>query len=161
MFDIKIHHDFRAPKQVIFDLLADFGNIEGWWPKNHPDHVIEKVINDGKGVDGGKGMGMTRAIYNRGFPNPINERLDWIDPDFYEYKLSVTDPHPIDMIEYSAVARFVDLPNGGCRMHYHSNFRTSSGKPDDSEAFLRGAYEFMFEGLEQAAERVLAAKAAA
>ncbi|MEX3785772.1 SRPBCC family protein [Paraburkholderia sp. BR14374] len=153
MFDIKVHHDFKFPKETIFALLADFGNIEGWWPTNHPEHAIEKVINEGSG------MGMTRHIYNVGFPNPISERLDWIDPERFEYKLSVTHKQPVDMIEYSAVARFEDI-EGGCRMHYHSNFLTSSGKPDESDAFLRGAYLFMFEGLEQAATRVTAAKAA-
>ena len=31
------HHDINSPRETIWQLLIDFGNIERWWPKVDTD----------------------------------------------------------------------------------------------------------------------------
>jgi uncharacterized protein YndB with AHSA1/START domain len=56
MVHLHSHHDINAPREIIWALLMDFGNIEAWWPKDAPI-AIDRVELEGRGV------GMTRHIW--------------------------------------------------------------------------------------------------
>lgn len=147
MHQIVTHHDFDAPAALLWDYLADFANIERWWPKDIPAVQIERVELEGDGI------GLIRHIYNKGYPAPVSERLDFQDPATLTYTLSIVGARPAGITEYQATGRIEALGEGRSRLHYSSVFATESGQPDEAEAFLRMAYALMFQGLESAAAR--------
>ncbi|ENO87287.1 SRPBCC family protein [Thauera linaloolentis] len=147
MHQIVTHHDFDAPAATLWAYLADFANIERWWPTARPEVQIERVELEGEGI------GLVRHIYNKGYSAPVSERLDFQDPETMSYRLSIVGQRPAGLTEYQATGRIEALGDGRSRLHYHSVFATASGKPDEAEAFLRMAYALMFEGLAEAAAR--------
>lgn len=144
---ICIHHDFDAPAALIWDLLADFADIERWWPTDDEAVMIERVDLEGEGI------GLTRHIYNCGFPAPVSERLDYQDPASLTYKLSIVGERPAGLTVYQATGRVETLPGERCRLHYRGEFSTQPGRAQEAESFLRGAYALMFKGLEQTVTR--------
>ncbi|MCO6056891.1 SRPBCC family protein [Pseudomonas sp. MOB-449] len=145
---ISIHHDFTAPAELLWELLADFADIQRWWPTDDEAVMIERVELEGEGV------GLIRHIFNRGFPAPVSERLDYQDAAGMIYRLSIVGARPAGLIAYQATGRVEPLADGGCRLHYHGEFQTQPGCEGDAELFLRGAYGLMFKGLGQTLERL-------
>lgn len=141
---IDAHHDFDVPLDSIWDLIVDFGNIERWWPKDGSVD-IERVELEGHGI------GMIRHIYNKGFPHAVSERLDSLDSDTKTYQLSIVGIRPAGIVEYQATGRLTTLENGGCRLSYHSEFKTEPGRIEEARQFLLGAYALMFKGLAETA----------
>lgn len=146
MHEIRVSHDYCHSPEKLWEILADFGNIERWWPENTGGIKIKRVELEGEGI------GLTRHIYNEGFEHAISERLDYLDPENHVYKLSMVGNIPAGITEYQATGTISETP-GGCKLGYVSRFSTETGEPDVAEAFLRGAYELMFQGLEQALDR--------
>jgi len=144
MHQITVHHDFDTSTDVLWDLLSDFAHIERWWPKDIPAVQIERVELEGEGI------GLTRHIYNKGFAAPVSERLDFQDPATLTYKLSIVGQRPVGITAYQATGRIEPLPDGRSRLNYTGEFTTESGKPEEAEAFLRMAYDLMFQGLSAA-----------
>ena len=124
----------------------DFGNIEAWWPKNAPID-IERVELEGSGV------GMTRHIYNVGFDTSVSERLDALDVENFSLKLSIVGERPAGLLHYQATGKLTALDDGGCRLTYDSEFLAEQGGEDDAKAFLLGAYELMYLGLDGVANQ--------
>ncbi|VVO78108.1 hypothetical protein PS874_01522 [Pseudomonas fluorescens] len=147
MLHIDVHHDFNVPAGMIWELLADFADIERWWPTDDEAVMIERVEREGEGI------GLIRHIYNRGFPAPVSERLDSQDPANMSYQLSIVGERPAGLSRYQAVGRIEPLGNGRCRLHYCGEFTTQPGRAQEAEAFLRGVYALMFKGLTQACAR--------
>jgi carbon monoxide dehydrogenase subunit G len=140
---VKLHsyHDISAPRDTIWELLIDFGNIEAWWPKNSPID-IDRVELDGSGV------GMVRHIYNAGFTNAVSERLDSLDLEKHTYILSIVGNRPAGLLHYQATGKLTALGNDGCRLTYDSEFLAEEGREDEARQFLLGAYELMYAGLD-------------
>ncbi len=147
MHRIVTHHDFDAPASMLWDYLADFANIERWWPTDMPMVQIERVELEGEGI------GLVRHIYNKGFAAPVSERLDYQDPATMTYKLSIVGQRPAGLTAYQATGHIEPLGQARCRLNYAGEFATASGAPDEAEAFLRVAYDLMFEGLKRAVAR--------
>lgn len=139
-------HEFDAPAAALWDLLQDFAGIERWWPADDPAVRIARVEVDGNGA------GMVRHIYNDGYPEPVSERLDFIDAKGRTLKLSIVGKAPAGITHYQAIGRVEPLADGRCRLDYASEFE--SRWPDDAEAWLRMAYGLMFRGLAAAAEKI-------
>ena len=147
MHRIEVYHDFAAPAATLWEMLADFGNIERWWPQDEPSVQIERVEFEGNGI------GLTRHIYNRGFAAPVSERLDFQDSQTLLFKLSIVGERPAGLTEYQATGQIEALAPTRCRLNYSSAFTTASGRPEEAEAFLQVAYALMFKGLTQAVQR--------
>lgn len=150
MLHICVHHDFDAPAALMWELLADFANIERWWPTDEEAVQIERVELEGEGI------GLIRHIYNRGFPAPVSERLDAQDPANLSYQLSIVGERPAGLTSYQATGRIEALAEDRCRLHYRGEFTTAPGRSQEAEAFLRAAYALMFKGLGQASARLCA-----
>ena len=146
MVHLHSHHDINAPRETIWALLMDFGNIEAWWPKDAPIE-IERVELEGSGV------GMTRHIYNVGFGTPVSERLDALDTKNFSLNLSIVGERPAGLLHYQAMGKLTTLDDGGCRLTYDSEFLAEAGGDDDAKAFLLGAYELMYQGLDGVANQ--------
>lgn len=143
MNEIRISHDYCHDAQSVWELLEDFANIERWWPKGDGAIRIEKVVLEGEGI------GLTRHIYNEGFPHAISERLDYLDPENRVYKLSMVDEIPAGITEYQATGKIVETDKG-CRLEYFSQFSADEKAVDTAREFLLGAYDLMFNGLDEA-----------
>ena len=142
MPSIEAQHDYPLTPQPLWDLIADFGNIEAWWPKGAPI-AVERVELEGEGV------GMTRHIYNQGIPAPVSERLDALDKDNWSWRLSIVGQRPAGLTAYQAAGRIEPLPDGGCRISYHGEFEAEPGREEEARQFLLAAYQLMFIGLKQ------------
>lgn len=147
MHTITTHHDFDATPAVLWDYLQDFAHIERWWPTHDPAVLIDRVEMVGAGI------GMVRHIYNKGYPEPVSERLDYLDAESMTYKLAIVGQAPVGITHYQATGRVEPLAGGRARLNYASEFATVSGKPDEAEAWLRMAYDLMFKGLAAAVAR--------
>ncbi len=143
---IDIHHDCQADPDAIWRLIADFGDIEAWWPAGGAVQ-IERVVVEGEGI------GTTRHIYNAGMPAPVSERLEGLDRDNLAWKLSIVGDRPAGILRYQAQGKLTSLPDNVCRISYHGDFDAQPGREDEARQFLLGAYQLMFEGLAEAASR--------
>lgn len=147
MHRITTSQEFETSSETLWDLLQDFAHIERWWPTHDPAVQIDRVEVEGEGI------GMVRHIYNQGYPDPVSERLDFLDPASMTYKLSIVGKAPVGITRYQATGRIEPLASGRCRLSYASEFATASGLSDDAEAWLRMAYDLMFKGLAAAVAR--------
>lgn len=150
MHTIKTSHEFDAPATLVWEMLQDFAHIERWWPTHDPAVQIDHVDLEGEGV------GQVRHIFNVGYPDPVSERLDFLDPASMTYKLSIVGRPPMGITHYQATGRVESLGAGRSQLHYSSAFTTESGKPDEAEAWLRMAYALMFRGVADAVARATA-----
>jgi uncharacterized protein YndB with AHSA1/START domain len=141
---IRTYHVFEASAAKVWDLLADFGAIQQWWPTEGP-LTIERVELEGRGV------GMIRHIFNRGATHQVSERLEQLDPDERILKLSILGRDCGRTPWYQATARIVDLETDRCRLDYESGFRTPRGRENQTREGILLAYRTMFSGLQNAA----------
>jgi hypothetical protein len=135
-----------GPAGRVWELLADFGNIQAWWPEDGPVQ-IERVELEGQGI------GMIRHIYNKGMPQCASERLDLLDPASKTLVLSIVGRRPGGMTAYVATSRLTDLGLDSCRMEHRALVTTEPGREKSVERFLCQAYELMFRGLNAAVAR--------
>lgn len=148
MLHIETYQDLDAPAAMVWALLADFADIEKWWPSDDETVMIERVELEGEGI------GQIRHIYNRGFSMAVSERLDYQDPESLTYKLSIVGDRPVGILSYQATGWITALSDAQCRLSYRGEFATQPGQAKEAEAFLRGAYALMFRGLAQACQRI-------
>lgn len=132
-----------APAARVWTLLADFGNIQAWWPRDSALQ-IERVVLEGEGI------GMVRHIYNHGVPQCASERLDLLDPQTFTLVLSIVGQRPGGITAYVATSRLVPLGESACRMEHRALVTTLPGRERAVERFLQQAYAGMFAGLQAA-----------
>jgi uncharacterized protein YndB with AHSA1/START domain len=145
MHTIDVHYVMQAPLERVWAYIADFGNIEAWWPAGQV--AIERVELEGEGI------GQIRHIYNVGYPDPNSERLDFLDPASHMWKLSLVGRRPAGILQYQATGNLTPLGPGTCRITYHSEFEVAEGMAETATAFLTAVYKMMFRGLEAAGRR--------
>jgi hypothetical protein len=136
--------DIAAPAPRVWALLADFGNIQAWWPRDSALQ-IERVELEGEGI------GMVRHIYNHGVPQCASERLDLLDPQTFTLVLSIVGQRPGGITAYVATSRLLPLGESACRMEHRALVTTVPGRERAVERFLQQAYAGMFDGLKAAA----------
>ena len=143
---IDVSYEIHAPKASVWDLIADFYNIESWWP-NPSDVKIERVEIEGEGIGG------IRHIFNEGFENAVSERLDYLDEEAGLWQLSIVCDRPFGLTQYQATGKLEELDSTRCRLTYNGEFETEPGREDEARAFLVACYDFMKEGLETVAQQ--------
>jgi hypothetical protein len=145
METLDVHFDMPVPASAVWPLIANFADIEAWWPKGGPVD-IERVVVEGAGI------GVVRHIHNVGFTDAVSERLDFLDADNLVWKLSIVCDRPAGLMAYQATGRLLPLDDQHCRMTYHAEFEVEEGRVDEARSFLLGAYDLMFQGLLAAAK---------
>lgn len=131
------------PVDSVWRLLADFGNIEAWWPRHGPLQIDHVVLE-------GQGIGMIRHIYNKGMPTCASERLDLLDPESRTLVLSIVGQRPGGITAYVAISRLLPLDADSCRIEHRGIVTTEPGREKAVERFLYQAYDLMFDGLKTA-----------
>ena len=138
--------DIAAPAARVWAILADFGNIQAWWPRDGALQ-IERVVLEGEGI------GMVRHIYNHGVPQCASERLDLLDPQTHTLVLSIVGQRPGGITAYVATSRLLPTGPSACRMEHRALVTTLPGRERAVERFLQQAYAGMFAGLQAAVAR--------
>lgn len=147
MAEVTLSAELEAPAAAVWELLADFGNIQRWWPDDGPI-LIERVDIEGSGI------GMIRHIYNKGVKGCISERLDLLDPATRTWLLSIVGTRPRGMTAYVAEGHLVELGPGRCRIDYRANVTSEAGREEQVRKGLLFTWPLMFRGLEQAAQKL-------
>ncbi len=143
MQTIDTFHDFSASRDAIWSLLADFGNIQRWWPPGLAVDIDHVEIE-------GNGVGMIRHIYNVGFPSAVSEQLLSIDPSSYSFSLAIVNDRPAGVVKYKASGKLRIVDGGKCRLSYRGEFETEPGREQEARDFFNAAYAMMFTGLAKA-----------
>jgi len=135
----------EASAEAVWSLLADFGNIEAWWPKDGKIRIEEVRVE-------GNGIGTVRHIKNVGVESPVSERLDYLDPAAMTWMLSIVGQRPAGITAYVAIGQLTPLTPNRCRVDYRCYVTTEPGKEQRIEDVLRYTWTIMFDGLEAAAK---------
>jgi hypothetical protein len=143
MPEVKTTQDLAAPADAVWGLLADFGAIDRWWPRE--PMPIESVTIEGEGI------GMVRHIRNAGVPQPVSERLDFLDPASRTLVLSIIGQRPPGIAAYVAEGRVEAIDATSCRIHYRALVTTEPGLEDSVRRGLLKTWARMFRGLEATA----------
>lgn len=146
MPEIATSQDLDVPADAVWNLLADFGAIQRWWPAECPA-PIDRVEVEGTGI------GMVRHIYNRGASHAVSERLDYLDAPARRLVLSIIGTRPVGITAYVAEGHVETLDADRCRIHYRALVTTGPGLEDRVARALQRTWALMFGGLEAAARR--------
>jgi hypothetical protein len=147
--EIRVSAELAAPADSIWQLLADFGNIQRWWPEGGAIRIEDVQVE-------GQGVGMIRHILNQGARDRVSERLDCLDPTSRTLVLSIIGTRPSGITAYLAEAHIVELDATRCRMDYRALVTTTPGREERIRDGLGKTYEMMFAGLQAAALRTQA-----
>jgi len=139
MPEISTSEIIEAPADSVWALLADFPEIQAWWPADGGIR-IERVVCEGEGI------GMIRHVYNAGVRSPVSERLDFLDPESRILMLSIVGNRPGGITAYVATARIVELDAGRCQVDY-ANVTTEPGREAKVVNDIRFTWSLMFKGL--------------
>jgi hypothetical protein len=128
---------FPVAAQRLWELVADFGNVEEWWPAG----MLEKVEVTGEGV------GMVRSIHTI-IGIVLEEKLTAIDDEKRVLNLSIVGNLPAGIAGYKATGSVTELGDDECRLEWEGRYQV----PGEDEAagarqFIEGAYAAMFQGL--------------
>jgi uncharacterized protein YndB with AHSA1/START domain len=146
--EIRVSADLAAPADSIWELLADFANIQRWWPDDGVIRIDDVQIE-------GQGIGMIRHIQNRGARHRVSERLDFLDPETRTLVLSIIGTRPSGITAYVAEGHVVELDATRCRMFYRVLVTTTPGREQQIRDALEKTYQMIFAGLQAAALRLL------
>lgn len=129
--------EYPVPAQKLWDLVADFGGVEDWWPAG----MLTKVEIEGEGV------GMVRSIHTI-VGIVLHEKLESIDHEKRVLTLSIVGDLPAGMQEYNATGSVAEAGDGTCVLTWEGHYQVP-GADDETGArlFIEGAYGAMFAGL--------------
>ena len=83
--------NISAPADDVWEVIADFGAIERWWPAG----LLSNVEIEGAGI------GMVRALHTT-IGIVLRERLDALYPDEHRIELSISGDLPVGITDYTA-----------------------------------------------------------
>lgn len=130
MIDFTLQRELDHPVDKVWDLLADFGNME--WASGLQRVEVE-----------GSGPGMVRRIV-MGEDLVIEERLETLDHAARHLTYTIPGNNPMPVTDYNAGAKVTDLGGGRCRVDWFCQAKPLEGiDPAEAEATVRGAYEMM------------------
>ena len=84
MKTVRVAQHFRAPRQVVWDMLTDHQRLPEWTP-------LKRVTLDKEGTDHRDGVGAVRRMSGAG-PTILEEVLAFDPPSSYEYTLRAGAP---------------------------------------------------------------------
>lgn len=129
--------EFPVPAQTLWDLVADFGGVEEWWPAG----MLNKVEIEGDGV------GMVRSIHTI-IGIVLHEKLESIDHDARALTLSIVGDLPAGMQDYNASGSVSESGDGACTLRWEGRYQVpDAGAEEGARQFIEGAYAAMFMGL--------------
>lgn len=129
MVEVEIEREYEFAADVVWALLADFGNVS-WIPG------IEKVDLEGEGV------GMVRHLTVPVFPQ-LHERLEAIDHGAKVLEYSIPAVEYISVKNYGARAQVVDQGRGRCRVLWSCKAEAEGASEAEASEKTKAFYEAM------------------
>lgn len=141
MIDVESHRaeDMPVAAGAVWDVIADFGSLGDWWPAG----LLEGVDVEGDGI------GMVRHIRTV-IGLTLSERLDALDPEARQLRLSITGDLPANMAGYHATGQVFETGADSSRLEWTGRYQVE--REEDAagaRAFLEGAYATMFRGIRE------------
>jgi hypothetical protein len=131
--------DFPVAAQKLWDVVADFGAVEDFWPAG----MLTKVEIEGQGV------GMVRSIHTV-VGIVLHEKLESLDPAGRELKLSIVGDLPAGMEGYRARGQVVEKGPDECTLVWEGHYSVPDAESEGgARGFIEGAYGAMFAGLRE------------
>jgi hypothetical protein len=129
--------EIPVPARAVWELIADFGEIESWWPEGG----LDKVVNHGEGI------GMVREIHTS-FGMTLSEKLEALDAASMQLELTIVGDLPAGITNYRAVGRVRARGDGACELEWRGHYAVSDPEQEaPARAFIEGAYAAMFTGI--------------
>ncbi len=119
MPELTVNADINAPAEVVWAILADFGDIS-WIP------LAEKVEVSGKGV------GMSRSIYGGG-DRPVVETLTSVAPERMTLGYEIAD-NPLPVSRFEALVSVAAQSPGSSTLTWKVDYDASGDNEDDVKA---------------------------
>jgi hypothetical protein len=117
---LTVNAQIDAPPDVVWSMLADFGDV-GWIP------MATRVDVRGQGV------GMSRSIYGGG-ETPVVETLTSIEPEQMKLGYEITDnPLPVSRFEALVSVTPAQSP-GSSTLTWEVDYDPAGDTPDDAKA---------------------------
>ena len=131
----------ELPRTVVFDILADFGNIGERSPA-----AIESATTSGTGV------GMLRHIIVRGMAEPVVERLEFLRrPELISYSIVNDSPLPVD--RYHSIIELAERSPASCEVVWSSHWIARGRSEAEVRALIETMYRSSLDGLVDYARR--------
>jgi carbon monoxide dehydrogenase subunit G len=131
MVKVSIEREFDSPAEVLWAMLADFGDIS-WIPG------IDSVELEGEGV------GMIRYVTTAGLPT-LAERMEAIDHQQMILDYSIPSVAYMQVKNYSARAQVSDLGDRRCRLHWTCECEADGIEEALATANTEGFYEMIMQ----------------
>ena len=128
MARVEVRDEIDAPREVVWDLVSDFGGVKRISPE------VESCVLDGQGV------GAVRTINTQGIV--IKERLESLDGKNYTFSYSIVEG-PIPFTNYLAHVELTPSGPSRTKINWSGSFEPA-GVPEDT---LRQLVETIYRGL--------------
>ncbi len=131
MIEVHVTRNFDFPAQRLWDLLADFGNIN-WAPG------IERVELIGEGI------GMIRRLHMANIP-AIDEQLTERDAQQRVLAYRIPQGLPMPLEDYSVRAVVSALDDRRCSVHWRGRAVPLGVSQEEASSMLKGTYEMLLQ----------------
>ena len=129
--------DIPAPVEDVWEVVADFGGIERWWPVG----LVSKIEIEGAGI------GMIRSLHTT-IGIVLRERLDALYPDEHRIEMSIFGDLPVGITAYTAAGAVIARGTSACRIDWTGRYEVpGKGAERAAREFVEGAYTAMFRGI--------------
>jgi carbon monoxide dehydrogenase subunit G len=137
MARVEVQDEIDAAKEVVWDLVSDFGGVGRISPEVQSCEVE------------GVGVGAVRTINTSGVV--IRERLEALDGKTYTFSYSMLDG-PIPFKDYVAHVTLSDAGPQRTRIKWAGSFEPLAGMPAEQlEQLVQGIYRGLIAGVKKAA----------
>jgi hypothetical protein len=140
MIEVLVSRDCDFSAEIVYELLADFGNTS--WMKG-----VAKTEVDGDGV------GMVRNIYPDPNAPPVREMMTERDDLARKVAYTITEGNPLPVDDYNAFVRVTNA-GSGCRIEWAGSFEAKGVDEATAKQTVEGMYgvliDWVIEALGQA-----------
>lgn len=137
MIEVLVSRDCDLSAEVVYEMLADFGNTS--WMRG-----VAKTEVDGDGV------GMVRSIYTTPDGSPVCEKMTERDDLARKVAYTITEGNPLPVENYNAFVVVSEVGNG-CRIDWAGNFEAKGVDDATAKSTVEGMYGVLIEWLVEGA----------
>ncbi len=128
MVEVSVSADFDVPEQRLWELVADFGNVD-WIPGMAQNVRVE-----------GSGPGMVRFIPMG--EKEVHEKLESLDESQHQIEYTIPKNIPFPVSDYRATMK-VDAAGAGSRLTWKCTCNPDGTSEAEAEQTVRGLYDMM------------------
>jgi len=127
MSEIVVKQEVAASADAVWDLVKDFGGVQGW------SSAIQSCEVEGDGIGAVRTLGIGQGP-------PIRERLESHDDGAKSFSYSIIDG-PLPVENYLATLKVHDRGADRCEVEWGSQFDPKGLAEEQVQGIVRGIYE--------------------